>query len=288
MTNKPIWNMLRYCGLILFGNIFFALGFDLFLVPNSLNIGGLSGIAMILQRLIGRGGIGLYTAVMNVPLFLIGYRQLGKSFFFGSLAGMVLNSLFIDLFAALPAPQVEPMLGVIFGAALTGAGLGMVFLSGATTGGTDILARLLKRHFREVKMGYVTLALDTCVLALTGLVFRDISKTLYSAVTLFICSRVLDSVLYGLDYSSVALIITDRYEDVCRAIDIQLDRGVTFLEGRGGYTGAPKTVLMTAVRSRQVSELKQLVECIDPNAFMILQPAHQVLGEGFKRYTDDI
>ena len=94
--------------------------------------------------------------------------------------------------------------------------------------------------------------------------------------------------LYGLDYSSVALIISDRYEDVCRAIDKQLDRGVTFLEGRGGYTGAPKTVLMTAVKSRQISELKQLVQCIDPNAFMIVQPAHQVLGEGFKRYSDDI
>ena len=98
----------------------------------------------------------------------------------------------------------------------------------------------------------------------------------------------LDAVLYGLDYSSVALIISDRYEDVYRAIDKQLDRGVTFLEGRGGYTGAPKTVLMTAVKSRQISELKQLVQCIDPNAFMIVQPAHQVLGEGFKRYNDDI
>ena len=134
----------------------------------------------------------------------------------------------------------------------------------------------------------MTLAIDTCVLILTGLVFRDISKTLYSAITLFICSRVLDAVLYGLDYSSVALIISDRYEDVYRAIDKQLDRGVTFLEGRGGYTGAPKTVLMTAVKSRQISELKQLVQCIDPNAFMIVQPAHQVLGEGFKRYSDDI
>ena len=180
------------------------------------------------------------------------------------------------------------MLGVIFGGVLTGAGLGLVFLPGATTGGTDILARLLKRHLREVKMGYVTLAIDTVVLILTGLVFRDISKTLYSAITLFICSRVLDAVLYGLDYSSVALIISDRYEDVYRAIDKQLDRGVTFLEGRGGYTGAPKTVLMTAVKSRQISELKQLVQCIDPNAFMIVQPAHQVLGEGFKRYSDDI
>ena len=243
---------------------------------------------MILQRVLGKGGIGLYTAVMNVPLFVIGYKRLGRGFFFGSLLGMACNSLLIDLLAGLPAPQVETMLGVIFGGVLTGAGLGLVFLPGATTGGTDILARLLKRHLREVKMGYVTLSIDTCVLILTGLVFRDISKTLYSAITLFICSRVLDAVLYGLDYSSVALIISERYEDVYHAIDTQLDRGVTFLEGRGGYTGAPKTVLMTAVKSRQISELKRLVQCIDPNAFMIVQPAHQVLGEGFKRYNDDI
>ena len=229
MTKKPAWSILRYCALLVIGNAMFALGFNLFLVPNSLNVGGLSGIAMILQRVLGRGGIGLYTAVMNVPLFVIGYRRLGRGFFFGSLLGMACNSLLIDLLAGLPAPQVETMLGVIFGGVLTGAGLGLVFLPGATTGGTDILARLLKRHFREVKMGYVTLAIDK-----------------------------------------------------------QLDRGVTFLEGRGGYTGAPKTVLMTAVKSRQISELKRLVQCIDPNAFMIVQPAHQVLGEGFKRYNDDI
>lgn len=287
MTNKPIWSIARYCALLVIGNAMFALGFNLFLVPNSLNVGGLSGIAMILQRLLGRGGIGLYTAVMNVPLFVIGYKRLGRGFFFGSLVGGVQLAA-LDLLAGLLRRRSETMLGVIFGGVLTGAGLGLVFLPGATTGGTDILARLLKRHLREVKMGYVTLAIDTVVLILTGLVFRDISKTLYSAVTLFICSRVLDAVLYGLDYSSVALIISDRYEDVYRAIDKQLDRGVTFLEGRGGYTGAPKTVLMTAVKSRQISELKQLVQCIDPNAFMIVQPAHQVLGEGFKRYSDDI
>lgn len=199
MTKKPAWSILRYCALLVIGNAMFALGFNLFLVPNSLNVGGLSGIAMILQRVLGKGGIGLYTAVMNVPLFVIGYKRLGRGFFFGSLLGMACNSLLIDLLAGLPAPQVETMLGVIFGGVLTGAGLGLVFLPGATTGGTDILARLLKRHFREVKMGYVTLAIDTCVLILTGLVFRDISKTLYSAITLFICSRVLDAVLYGLE-----------------------------------------------------------------------------------------
>ena len=126
MTNKPIWSIARYCALLVIGNAMFALGFNLFLVPNSLNVGGLSGIAMILQRLLGRGGIGLYTAVMNVPLFVIGYKRLGRGFFFGSLLGMACNSLLIDLLAGLPAPQVETMLGVIFGGVLTGAGLGLV------------------------------------------------------------------------------------------------------------------------------------------------------------------
>ena len=153
MTKKPAWSILRYCALLVIGNAMFALGFNLFLVPNSLNVGGLSGIAMILQRVLGKGGIGLYTAVMNVPLFVIGYRRLGRGFFFGSLLGMACNSLLIDLLAGLPAPQVETMLGVIFGGVLTGAGLGLVFLPGATTGGTDILARLLKRHFRESEDG---------------------------------------------------------------------------------------------------------------------------------------
>ena len=285
MKQKPLWSIFRYCGLILFGNILFGLGFNLFLVPHSLNVGGLSGIAMIVQFLLGKGGIGLYTALMNIPLFLLGYKYIGKSFFWGSLVGMLLNSAFIDLLVNIPIPQTEPLLGAIFGGVLTGAGLGVVFLTGASTGGTDILARLLKRKFHVEKLGAVTLCLDCFVLTLTGIVFGDIAKALYSAITLFISAKVLDAVLYGLD---VALIISDRYEDVYRAIDKQLDRGVTFLEGRGGYTGAPKTVLMTAVKSRQISELKQLVQCIDPNAFMIVQPAHQVLGEGFKRYSDDI
>ena len=288
MAKKPFWSIARYCGLIVLGNILFALGFDLFLVPNSLNVGGVSGIAMILQHLTGKGAIGLYSALMNVPLFVLGYKYIGKSFFWGSLIGMLLNSAFIDLFASLPPVQTETLLGAIFGGVLSGAGLGLVFLTGASTGGTDILARLLKRKFHVEKLGMMTLALDIIVLTLTGLVFGDITKTLYSAITLYISAKVLDAVLYGMDNSCVAFIITERHDEVYLAIDKQLDRGTTFLNGYGGYTRKPRMVLMTAVRSRQVSELKQLVQCIDPDAFMIVQPAHQVLGEGFKRYSDDI
>lgn len=288
MKTKPFWSIARYLGLMVLGNALFALGFDLFLIPHALNVGGLSGIAMIVQYLAGRGGIGFYAALMNIPLFILGYRYIGRSFFWGSLLGMLLNSAFIDLFALLPAIETEPMLGVIFGGLLAGAGLGLVFLTGASTGGTDILARLLKRKFHVEKLGAMTLAVDIVVLSLTGLVFGDITKALYSAVTLFLSAKVLDAVLYGMDNSCVAFIITEQYDEVYLAIDRQLDRGATFLDGHGGYTKAPKNVLMTAVKSRQVSELKLLVQCIDPDAFMIVQPAHQVLGEGFKRYSDDI
>lgn len=288
MKDKPTMSLLRYMALMIVGNAIFALGFDLFLVPQALNIGGLSGLAMLVQYLVGRGGIGFYTAVMNVPLFILGYHYIGKSFFFGSLLGTVFSSLFIDLFAALPTVELDPVLSVIFGGGVAGVGLGMVFLTGASTGGTDILARVLKKKFHVQKLGAMTLAVDILVLAMTGFVFGDVTKALYSAITLFICTKVIDTVLYGLDNSCVALIITERHDDVYLAIDRQLDRGATFLNGVGGYTKTPKTVLMTAVKSRQVSELKLLVQCIDPDAFMIVQPAHQVLGLGFKRYSDDI
>ena len=158
----------------------------------------------------------------------------------------------------------------------------------ASTGGSDIIARLLKRKFRDLKMGKLMLMVDLVIVAFTGVVFRDISKALYSVVILYVSAEVMDAILYGLDYSTVALIITERYDEVYAAIGNQLDRGATFLDGRGGYTGTPKTVIMTAVSRRQVSDLKQLVQSIDPNAFMILQEAHQVLGEGFKRYSDEL
>ena len=148
MTKKPAWSILRYCALLVDRKRDCSRWASTSFWCRFLNVGGLSGIAMILQRVLGRGGIGLYTAVMNVPLFVIGYRRLGRGFFFGSLLGMACNSLLIDLLAGLPAPQVETMLGVIFGGVLTGSGtLRLAFLPGATTGGTDILARLLKRHF---------------------------------------------------------------------------------------------------------------------------------------------
>lgn len=285
---SPALQLLRDYALIALGCLIFALGFDLFMEPHSVNVGGVSGVAMLLVEVTGIGSVGVFTAILNVPLFLMGYKVLGKRFFFGSLFGMLASSLFLDVCSSIPAPQTETLLGALFGGVMSGIGLGLVFMGHASTGGSDIVVRLLKRKFRDLKIGRLMLMVDLVVVTLTGIVFRDISKALYSVVILYVSTEVMDAILYGLDYSTVALIITERYDEVYAAIGNQLDRGATFLDGRGGYTGTPKTVIMTAVSRRQVSDLKQLVQSIDPNAFMILQEAHQVLGEGFKRYSDEL
>ena len=284
-TWKTIWQM---GWKITLGCAVFALGFDLFLEPNDLNVGGMSGLAMVARKLLGFGSIGVLTAMLNVPLFLLGAKKLGKKFLFGSLAGMLLSSLFIDVFAGIPTPGTEILLDSLYGGLFVGAGLGLVFLAGATTGGSDIAAKLLRRRFRSASLGKVMLVIDLAIITLTGIVFQDLSKTLYSALPLAVSSLVMDQLLYGLDHSTVALIISERYEQVSKAIEIRLDRGATVLDGSGSYTGKPRPVLMSAVRQRELPEVKAIVREIDPDAFVILLPAHQVLGEGFRRTTDEL
>ena len=284
-TWKTIWQM---GWKITLGCAIFALGFDLFLEPNDLNVGGMSGLAMVLRKLLGFGSIGVLTAMLNVPLFLLGAKKLGKKFLFGSLAGMLLSSLFIDLFAGIPKPGTEILLDSLYGGLFVGAGLGLVFLAGATTGGSDIAAKLLRRRFRSASLGKVMLVIDLAIITLTGIVFQDLSRTLYSALPLAVSSVVMDQLLYGLDHSTVALIISERYMQVSKAIEVRLDRGATVLDGSGSYTGKPRPVLMSAVRQRELPEIKAIVREIDPDAFVILLPAHQVLGEGFRRTTDEL
>lgn len=284
-TWKTIWQM---GWKITLGCAIFALGFDLFLEPNDLNVGGMSGLAMVLRKLLGFGSIGVLTAMLNVPLFLLGAKKLGKKFLFGSLAGMLLSSMFIDLFAGIPKPGTEILLDSLYGGLFVGAGLGLVFLAGATTGGSDIAAKLLRRRFRSASLGKVMLVIDLAIITLTGIVFQDLSRTLYSALPLAVSSVVMDQLLYGLDHSTVALIISERYMQVSKAIEVRLDRGATVLAGSGSYTGKPRPVLMSAVRQRELPEIKAIVREIDPDAFVILLPAHQVLGEGFRRTTDEL
>ncbi len=269
------------------GCALFGLGFNLFLLPNGLNAGGITGLSMIITGLTKMGSIGVLTALINLPLFALAGIKIGKKFFFGSLLGMVLSSVFIDLFALFPAPQTSPVIGAIYGGALCGMGLGMVFSVGYSTGGSDIIVRLLKKKWQNVPIGIISMCFDLLVAALTGIMFGDMSRALHTGIALFISGRVIDAVVYRFDYSKVAIIISKEHQEIAEAIARELDRGATFLQGEGVYHHQETKVILTAIKRQQLAELKALVVGIDPNAFIIVQEAHQVLGDGFSRYTKD-
>lgn len=265
----------------------FALGFNLFLTPNDLNAGGLSGLAMVLRRVLGFGSVGVFVILMNLPLFIVSGFKIGKRFFLGSLIGMSLSALFIDLFGLIPAPETEPLIGALYGGAICGLGLGLAFLSGASTGGSDIVVRLLKRRYQNVPIGTISICFDGCVIIISALVFRNFSVALYSGIAILVSGRIVDAVVYHFDYSKVALIITKKHEEVALQIERQLDRGATYLHGEGSFTREEMMVVLTAVKRHQVSDLKRLVMEVDPAAFVIVQEAHQVLGDGFSHYSRD-
>ena len=270
---------------ILVGSAIFGVGFNMFLVPHHLNAGGLSGLAMILVHLLGFGTVGTVTMLINIPLFIIGGWKIGKHFLVYSFIGMLASSVAIDILSVLSAPEVDPLVAALYGGVFCGVGLGMVFITGATTGGSDIIVRLLKRKWPNTPIGTINTCFDLAVVTLTGIAFRDMNTALYCGITVFIMGKVIDAVVYHFDYSRVALIITKHHDEVAQKINDELGRGATFLHGEGTYSRENTKVVLTAVKRQQLAELKQLVVGVDPNAFIIVQEAHQVLGDGFSRYS---
>lgn len=272
---------------ILIGCMLFGAGFNMFLIPHNMNGGGLSGLSMILVHLIKFGTVGTLTMLINIPLFAIGGWTLGKKFLFRSLLGMIASAVSIDVLRILPVPDVDPLVAALYGGVLCGLGLGTVFITGATTGGSDIIVRLLKRRWPNMAIGTITICFDLTVVVLTGIAFGDMSKALYCGIAVFVMGQVIDAVVYRFDYSKVALIITGKHVEVAKKIGQELGRGATFLKGEGAYSGADTKVILTAVKRQQLAELKKLVVDVDPDAFIIVQEAHQVLGDGFSRYSKD-
>ena len=272
---------------IVVGCVLFSVGFAFFLEPNNVNAGGITGLAMIVVHLLDFGTVGLFTMLINLPLFVVSGIKIGKKFFVGSLVGLTLSSVLLDALAVVPHPVIEPLVAALYGGLLCGIGLGIVFGAGASTGGSDIVVRLLKLKYENVPIGTIGIIFDSVVVVLTGLVFWDISKALYSGVTIFVCGQVIDAVVYRFDYSKVALIITKEHEEIARQIDLRLDRGATYLNGEGSFNRQDMKIVLSVVKKQQVAELKRLVMEIDPAAFVVVQEAHQVLGEGFSRYSKD-
>ena len=204
-----------------------------------------------------------------------------------SLYAMTFSSFAIDVMDMIyQFPPMDTMLAAIFGGALLGAGIGLVFSKGATTGGTDLIARLLKLKFAWLPMGTLVLIPDFIVIVLAAIAFGKVESALYGIVSLYITTKVMDTVLYGLDSSKVAYIISDSYREIADAI-IAMDRGATLLHGEGVYSGNEKKVLMVAFKQKEIVPLKEKVNEIDPHAFLIVCDAHDVLGDGFRTYSQN-
>lgn len=273
---------------ILLGCAVFALGFDLFLLPNGLNAGGISGLSMVLVTILKFGTIGIFTGVLNLPLFAVAGIKIGSRFFVLSLFGMLLSSAFIDLFTLLPVPETDPLVASLYGGVLCGVGAGIVYTTGGSTGGSDIIVRLIKLKYRDVPIGLIDTGFDLVVAMLTGLLYADINRALYSGVAIVLSGQIIDAVVYRFDYSRVAMIVSCEHEKIAAVIGKRLGRGATFLYAEGSYSHNATKVVLTAVRRQQLTELKKLVAEADPNAFIIVQEAHQVLGDGFSRYSKDV
>lgn len=263
----------------------YAVGFNWCYAPNDIAFGGITGIAQIINAALPWAPVGVVVILLNVPLFLLGWKLLGGRLLVSSLFAMLVSSVLIDITDALW--QFQPMdmlLASIYGGVLLGLSLGVIFQQGATTGGTDLAARLLKVPLPWLPMGKLLLIVDLAVIVAVALAFRSLDSALYGVVSLYIATLVMDGVLYGLDNAKVAYVISRKPREVAQAIFRELDRGVTLLKGQGGWSGEEKEVLLVAFKQRQIVSLKRTVKRLDPEAFLIVCEAHEVLGDGFRAY----
>lgn len=285
MTKPNLTRMVRDYAWIALGSVLYSLSFDWFYVPNQIGFGGLTALGMILNHLSPAIPIGTVVLVLNIPIFILGWKFLGGHTLVSSLFAMAATSVLVDLIAAIYTfPPMDPMLAAVFGGVSLGASLGMIFSKGATTGGTDLIARLLKLPFAWLPIGKLLLVVDLAMLLAVSIAFRSMESAMYGIISLYISTLVMDMVLYGLDQSKVAYIVTTRPQEIAAEIDRQMDRGATFLHGEGSFSREEKLVLMCAFKQKQIVPLKALVHDLDPEAFLIVCDAHEVLGQGFRRY----
>ncbi|MCC8023634.1 MAG: YitT family protein [Clostridiales bacterium] len=261
------------------GGIIYGVSLMMFATPNQIAPGGASGIATVLNYLFGLP-VGTMVLLINIPLLFLGWRYLGKQFIQKTAVATVVVSVTIDLVGLIPVTyQGDLLLASLYGGLLAGAGLGLFFMRGATSGGTDIVVRLLQKRWPFLSVGRFVLIVDTAVVLFAAVVFRDVESALYAMIFIFITSRVIDSFLFGQVNGKVVTIITTKEEEISREITENFARGLTVLDVRGGYTKENKVMIYCAVRNTQVVALSKAVRLHDPDAFMVISEAGEVIGQ---------
>lgn len=268
---------------IVLGCALVALGLVLFTIPNDIAPGGVSGLATALASF-SKIPVGAWTLLLNVPLVAFAWSKLGLRPILKTICATVLLSVAIDAFSAVVPPYTNnPLLAAVLGGVLCGVGMGLIFLRGASTGGTDLVSLLLNRAFPNVSVGTLLMVVDAAVVVFAVLVFRQLEVALYSIVTLFVTSKTIDSIMEGVDYAKVIYVVTDRGDAINQKLNADMDCGVTLLDATGGYTGKAKQLLMVVARRNSFTQTLSAIQHIDPAAFLFVSNATEVHGEGFKQ-----
>lgn len=263
------------------GSVLYALSVSVFSAPNDMAPGGASGVGIMVQALVGIP-VGLVVLLINVPLLIAAYFQLSHGFVWRSALVIVLSSVVMDVTAAVVPPfRGDTMLAALCGGLLSGIGIGLIMWRLASTGGSDIVARLLQKRHPHLSVGRLVLVVDAVVIALSVAVFGELMAALYAAVQAFVCSLMIDVVVYGREEGRLLMVVTEHPQWLSRAVTKELSRGVTVLKASGGYTGKERTLLLCAVSRTQVPAFKRVIGQTDPSAFVMIVTTQQVVGEGF-------
>jgi uncharacterized membrane-anchored protein YitT (DUF2179 family) len=264
---------------IIVGTAIMGFGINAFNIPNHLAEGGITGISIIIKLLVPVFDQGMVYFILNVPLFIIGWKVLGRTAFIYTIIGTSSLSLFLSLFAnVFPLPLSDKLLASLYAGVTVGAGLGIIFRYGGTTGGVDIIARLLQKYL-GISMGKTLFFGDMLVIG-ASLIYLNIESAMYTMVAVFIAARVIDFFQDGAYAGKALTIISDHAQEIARKI-LELGRGVTILSGRGAYSGSEKEVVYVVVSRNEIMRFKSIVQEVDPHAFVIVIDVHEVLGEGF-------
>ena len=263
------------------GSAIFSVSVNMFSAPNNIVQGGLTGIGTVANYLFSLP-IGTVILVLNIPLFALALKYLRLKFVIKTVISTFIFTLLIDLGAyVIPPYKGDMLLGCIFCGMLSGAGLALVFLTGATTGGADIIAMLIRRRKPEISMGNIMLIFDFAVIGLSFVVYREIESIMYAVIVIFISAKAIDFVLYGREHTKLIFIITSKKDAVLTSIILEIGRGASVLPVTGGYTGKEKNLILCAAKKTQIREILRLTAHNDPEAFTVVCEAGQVVGQGF-------
>lgn len=291
---KRITSVITEILMCVLGAFMYSAAVSLFVTPLKFAAGGVTGLGILINYLFPFISTGLFVFVANTPLFLISWKKFGFRFISRTVFATALVSVFIDILDLLGEKYgwffsgEEKLVGAIFGGIIAGAGLGIVFLGGATTGGLDILARLLRLKFPHLSVGRLILICDFAVVLLSGIVYKSVESMLYSIIIVFLSSLAVDYIVAGKSNSKLLFILTDKSYEVTKDIIAICGRGVSVIPAKGGYTGQDKELLMCVVRTHEVSRVRKVVAKYDDKPFIIIADSSEVLGQGFKSHDDTL